>query len=113
METCSAKNRAGNPCQRPRVPGATVCRFHGGSAPQVRNKAKQRLLEAADPAAAYLAALVANKKAPESDRRQAAVAILDRAGHSPKQTIEHTGADGEPITSRIEVVHVTSAHKSE
>lgn len=36
----------------PTVKGATVCRLHGGMAPQVRRRAAQRLLEASDTAAA-------------------------------------------------------------
>ena len=42
--TATAKS-TGLPCQRPPVPGATVCRFHGGAAPQVRKKATLRLVE--------------------------------------------------------------------
>lgn len=32
-------------CTRPAIPGGTVCRFHGGAAPQVRAKAEQRETE--------------------------------------------------------------------
>ena len=106
MPTCTATRRNGTQCTQPAIKGATVCRMHGGSAPQVRAKAAQRLLEAADPAAAYLASLVKNPKAPESDRRQAATAILDRAGLSPKQVVEHSGPGGEPIQGLIRVEFV-------
>lgn len=37
---CTAKN---DTCQNPAVAGSTVCRSHGGSAPQVRRAAKRRL----------------------------------------------------------------------
>lgn len=40
---CSATNRQGKPCGAYAVPGATVCRMHGGSAPQVRRAAARRL----------------------------------------------------------------------
>lgn len=33
---CTAKNRSGKPCRNHAVKGASVCRMHGGSAPQVR-----------------------------------------------------------------------------
>lgn len=47
MATCSATAKStGQPCQQRAAAGATVCRFHGGRAPQVRAKAKQRLLAA-------------------------------------------------------------------
>lgn len=42
---CTAHARSGNPCRQPAVAGATVCRFHGGGAPQVRAAAARRLAE--------------------------------------------------------------------
>lgn len=39
---CTAHNRQGKPCRQPAVAGATVCRYHGGSAPQVRRAAEVR-----------------------------------------------------------------------
>lgn len=39
---CSAKTKAGNPCGRHAVTGATVCAVHGGSAPQVKAMAAVR-----------------------------------------------------------------------
>lgn len=43
---CSAKTTTGKPCRRYAVAGGTVCPTHGGSAPQVRQRAHQRLAEA-------------------------------------------------------------------
>jgi hypothetical protein len=43
---CHATARSGSPCRQPAVAGATVCRFHGGSAPQVQRAAARRLAEA-------------------------------------------------------------------
>lgn len=43
---CKAKNRQGKPCGRWAVPGADVCRFHGGAAPQVLAAAQRRLQKA-------------------------------------------------------------------
>lgn len=37
--------QTGKPCQLFPVPGATVCRFHGGGAPQVRAAARRRLAQ--------------------------------------------------------------------
>jgi hypothetical protein len=41
---CSAHSkRSGKRCKQPAIPGGTVCRFHGGGAPQVIAKAQERL----------------------------------------------------------------------
>lgn len=43
-QLCGAKAKStGNPCTRPVVRGANRCRFHGGSAPQVKAAAAARL----------------------------------------------------------------------
>lgn len=41
-EKCTATARTGNQCGNWAVKGASVCRMHGGSAPQVRQAAKAR-----------------------------------------------------------------------
>jgi hypothetical protein len=40
---CSARRRDGQPCGCWAIRGGTVCRVHGGAAPQVRRKARDRL----------------------------------------------------------------------
>ena len=57
-------------------------------------KARQRLLEAADPAAKRLAEIVRDSKAATTDQIRAAVAILDRAGYGAGSTVQMVGADG-------------------
>lgn len=42
-ESCRATNRRGKQCENWPTPGATVCRNHGGAAPQVKEKAAQRV----------------------------------------------------------------------
>lgn len=42
---CTASKRNGERCGMPRVTGATVCRMHGGSAPQVKRAGARRLAE--------------------------------------------------------------------
>jgi len=110
MPQCTANSsQSGQRCRKEAIKGATVCRNHGGSAPQVRAKAAQRLLEAADPAAAYLVSLVRDKSAAHNDRKGAAIAILDRAGLSVKQVIEHSGPDGGAIETSIRVEYIEGA----
>jgi hypothetical protein len=76
---CGRKTRAGTPCQKSPVKGATVCRLHGGAAPQVKRAAKLRLLELVDPAIATLARIMATSPN-EALRLKAADSILDRGG---------------------------------
>lgn len=47
---CKAKSsRTGEPCKRPPIRGAVVCTTHGGSSPQVKRKAAERLADLIDP----------------------------------------------------------------
>ena len=39
---CTAHTTSGRPCRNPPIKGTTVCRVHGGSAPQVRKAAARR-----------------------------------------------------------------------
>jgi hypothetical protein len=45
MTQCVAHSQGGAQCRRLSIPGTTVCRYHGGDAPQVLRKAKQRQAE--------------------------------------------------------------------
>ncbi|MDP9472812.1 MAG: hypothetical protein M3Q71_19470, partial [Chloroflexota bacterium] len=42
---CSARRRDGGPCRQPAIKGAPTCRMHGGAAPQVRQRAAERVVE--------------------------------------------------------------------
>lgn len=74
-----AKSRGGAQCAEATVPGATVCRIHGGAAPQVGRAARLRLIEAIEPAIATLIKEMAQADRP-ADRIKAANSLLDRAG---------------------------------
>lgn len=76
---CGRKTRAGTPCKKPPIKGATVCRLHGGAAPQVKRAAKLRLLELVDPAIATVARIMATSDS-DAVRLKAAETILDRGG---------------------------------
>ncbi|MFC8517493.1 hypothetical protein [Streptomyces sp. NPDC057257] len=43
--TCTGKTKRG-PCKNSPIKGGTVCKFHGGSAPQVQAAARERLADA-------------------------------------------------------------------
>lgn len=77
--TCKARKKNGDPCRRPPIKGSTVCRTHGGAAPQVRLAAQVRLAMAADPAAARLIDIANDKTMPPAVRLAANKEILDRA----------------------------------
>ena len=81
--TCTAMNKQGKRCRGMPIAGGTVCRFHGGGAPQVKRKAALRLLELVDPAIATLAREMATATK-SADRQRAANSILDRAGITRK-----------------------------
>jgi hypothetical protein len=76
---CTAHTTAGNPCRNYAIKGGNVCKNHGGSAPQVKRKARERLLEAVDPAAAELARIALNGKS-EQVRLNAIKELFARAG---------------------------------
>jgi hypothetical protein len=59
--------------------GGKVCRKHGGAAKQVREKAKQRLLDLVHPALAELSKVLKNTDASDSNKIRAINLILDRA----------------------------------
>lgn len=46
---CTARNRRGTRCKSAPILGGTVCRLHGGKAPQVVRKAQERLADLIDP----------------------------------------------------------------
>ncbi len=48
MRFCGKRRKSdGKPCRQPAIRGTSCCRLHGGSAPQVRRKAAERVAEAA------------------------------------------------------------------
>jgi hypothetical protein len=88
--TCTAKTTMGYPCKKPPIKGGSVCRTHGGAAPQVRRQAQIRILEASDRAAAKLIALMQDKKVPYAVQLAAARDLLDRANLAGKQEMDIT-----------------------
>lgn len=112
---CTAKARTtGDRCGNYAIVGGTVCRMHGGAAPQVRLAARARLAALVDPA---IDALTRVLEEPErivrdqfdrphlvgpsfAERIRAAEAILDRSGY-PKRTEIDLGDSHERILERL------------
>lgn len=108
MAECRATcKRSGKPCQRHAIAGATVCRVHGGAAPQVKEAARLRLLALVDPALATLSRAVRSRGKPGAVQIAAARDILDRAGLAAptKSELALTGNE----RNRLEIVFVGPA----
>jgi len=108
--TATAKS-TGERCKRGAIPGGNVCSMHGGKAPQVQQKAQERLDAMADSATKEmqdrLTDLFSRLDDPELEHsefvaimreaRQLTTDILDRTGHGPTERRELTGKDGEDL----------------
>lgn len=92
---CSATSRAGTRCKRGSIPGGRVCHYHGGAAPQVKQKAAERLAALVDPAITSLGNLIRSKS--ESIRLAAVRDVLDRNGHKPPDKHQLSGPGEGPI----------------
>lgn len=111
---CHATARNGEPCNGAAVTGMKVCRMHGGSSPQARNRAKLRLAELVDPAIGTLARVMTNSdgQSTPGDRLRAANSILDRAGHGRMTKVEAVDAR-ELLTQRLLEMQAASASEEE
>lgn len=104
MAQCTAKSsQSGQRCRGQAIAGANVCRMHGGSAPQVKRKALERMIAACDIVAGELIAIARDKKQPAAARVSAANSVLDRAGMKPTDRVELSGADGAPVQTEMVV----------
>lgn len=82
---CKARRRNGTPCGNPPMNGSTVCRMHGGAAPQVRRRAQQRLDESSDIAVLHILKIMRDESVPANVRLAAAKDVLDRSSIVGKQ----------------------------
>lgn len=99
---CKATGKkSGKRCLNAAIPGGTVCRRHGGSAPQVKAAADRRILEAQEdikqmlPAATRELKRLLEKGKSEIVRLNAINGIFDRAGLVVVKKNEHKISEGE------------------
>jgi hypothetical protein len=85
---CSARRTNGEPCKNSAIRGGTVCARHGGSAPQVRAKANQRLIEMVLPAMKELHKILNKPETADADKLKAIQMVLNRTGYSERQQID-------------------------
>jgi hypothetical protein len=96
---CTATSKqSGNRCRRAPIPGGTVCVMHGGSAPQVKLKAQERLAAYQDKAIDRLFALVEQKEYP-STAFAAVRDVLDRTLGKPTEKVEME------VTGEVSIIH--------
>mgnify|MGYP000585507580 CR=1 FL=1 len=85
---CTATNRKGNRCGKPPIPGGTVCRMHGGAAPQVKAKALDRLMALQHPAIDTLDYLMQQRATFPSTAYAAARDVLDRTEGKAREQLD-------------------------
>lgn len=94
---CTATNRQGNRCGQRPIPGGTVCRMHGGAAPQVIFKAKERLAALVPKAVQVLDALLDRAEFP-TVQFQTARFIAEQEVGKPRESVDMAHSGGIAIT---------------
>lgn len=109
MALCKAKTSGGKPCKAQAIRGGTVCRVHGGSAPQVVAAARLRILQAADPAAARLVSIALAKGRDKDVEPQVSLTaireLLNRAGVAARPVEDSPGDNGQVLWDEFIQIH--------
>ena len=90
---CTAHSKqTGLQCKRTPIPGGTVCRYHGGAAPQVKQAALERLMALQNPAIDRLGKLIDQEAFP-TVAYAASRDVLDRTMGKPAESVavQHSG----------------------
>lgn len=91
---CVAHRKNGDRCKKAAIRGGTVCRSHGGAAPQVQRSARERWLDGIDPmintTMKHLQDAVEGKLTPMEALAWAKF-FADRAGFVPGKTVNIEG----------------------
>lgn len=91
--SCAHVSNAGIRCPRDAAPQETVCILHGASIPHATEAMTRRLLALREKSIAMLEELMLTSE--DKIRLTACIAVLDRAGLGPRQSIE--------VTSRVDL----------
>jgi hypothetical protein len=102
---CGKRRVNGQPCRKFAIAGGTVCRLHGGSAPQVVPAAKLRLALAADAVTERLLKIALSKRRRDSDVIAAAKDPLDRAGVRAEKPTDERPNDGTVLWEELVEIH--------
>ena len=87
VRRCGAMRPSGTQCKREVEMGSVVCDQHGGLAPQVQRRAKERLIVHADRVVENLLRLIDDPETPMHLRIKVMQDWLDRAGVDKSQTV--------------------------
>jgi len=99
-EPCTAvSKRTGHRCKGPAIQGGTVCRMHGGGAPQVKQAALERLMALQHPAIDRMAKLIEQAEFP-TVAYQASRDILDRTMGRAHESVSME------VTGTVDVVEI-------
>jgi hypothetical protein len=93
---CGRRTRAGGRCMLHPMRGQTICRMHGGKAPQNLAKAEERLRALVHPAINEIARIISSGEN-DSVKLAACRDVLDRCGYKPTVQIE----SNEDVTIRV------------
>lgn len=92
---CTAHKRtSGDRCKLPAIKGGTVCRRHGGSAPQVQRSARERFNDAIDPAINLMHKQLqraANGELSVAEEQNLMKIVFDRTGFVPGKQVNIDG----------------------